>query len=104
MVRETSNLRTGGIKLAELFEPGEDRKIRLASQIGIKTAIVGVLPVLSRLPRGQYFDALRRIKSEFEDAGMTFAGVESHPVPAEKIKLGLPILLQSRHSLMSAFP
>ena len=90
MVRETSNLRTGGIKLAELFEPGEDRKIRLASQIGIKTAIVGVLPVLSRLPRGQYLDGLRRIKSEFADAGMTFAGVESHPVPSEKIKLGLP--------------
>jgi len=90
VVRETSNLRTGGIKLAELFEPGEDRKIRLASQIGIKTAIVGVLPVLSRLPRGQYLDGLRRIKSEFADAGMTFAGVESHPVPSEKIKLGLP--------------
>jgi len=90
VVGETSKSRTGGIKLAELFEPGEDRKIRLASQIGIKTAIVGVLPRLSSLPRGQYFEALRRIKSDFADAGMTFAGVESHPVPSEKIKLGLP--------------
>src|SRR5262249_42795863 len=32
---------------------------------------------------------LSRIKAEFEAAGFVIAGVESHPVPAEKIKLGL---------------
>jgi mannonate dehydratase len=33
---------------------------------------------------------LKKIKADFTAAGMTIAGVESHPVPAEKIKLGLP--------------
>lgn len=80
----------GGMQLAELFAPGEEHKIRLASQIGITHAIVGVLPALSRVPRDRYVGTLRKIKTDFESAGLTFAGVESHPVPAEKIKLGLP--------------
>src|SRR5262249_45107126 len=42
------------------------------------------------VPRTQYLPALQKIKADFEAAGMVFAGVESHPVPAEKIKLGLP--------------
>ncbi len=82
--------RRRGIQLAELFELGEDHKIRLARQIGISHAIVGVLPVLSRVPRNQYLRNLLEIKANFQAANMVFAGVESHPVPAEKIKLGLP--------------
>jgi mannonate dehydratase len=38
----------------------------------------------------RYADVLRKIKGDFQSAGMTLAGVESHPVPAEKVKLGLP--------------
>jgi mannonate dehydratase len=79
-----------GIQLVELFEPGEFQKIRLASQIGIKHAIVGVLPALSRVPRDRYVRTLEKIKADFGAANMAVAGVESHPVPAEKIKLGLP--------------
>jgi hypothetical protein len=30
---------------------------------------------------------LRKIRAAFEAAGLVFAGVESHPVPAEKINL-----------------
>lgn len=78
-----------GIQLAELFALGEDHKIRLAGQIGITHAIVGVSPALSRVPRGRYVETLQKIKADFQAAGMVFAGVESHPVPAEKIKLGL---------------
>src|SRR5216683_4459423 len=77
-----------GIQLAELFALDEDHKIRLAAQIGITHAIVGVLPALSRIPRGRYVETLRKIQADFLAAGMVFAGVESHPVPAEKIKLG----------------
>jgi mannonate dehydratase len=80
----------GTIKLAELFGIGEDSKLRLARQIGIKHAIVSVNSALSQVPRDRYFETLERIKADFEAAGMTIAGVESHPVPAEKIKLGLP--------------
>src|SRR5229473_5226049 len=79
-----------GIQLAELFLPGEDHKIRLAAQIGITHAIVNVNRVLAGVPRDRYLEALRKIKADFEAAGLIFAGVESHPVPAEKIKLGLP--------------
>jgi len=77
------------IQLAELFQPGEDNRIKLARQIGIKHAIVGVSGVLSQVPRRRYASALEKIKEEFQAAGMAIAGVESHPVPAEKIKLGL---------------
>jgi mannonate dehydratase len=46
--------------------------------------------VLSRVTRDRYAEALEKINADFRAAGMTIAGVESHPVPAEKIKLGLP--------------
>jgi len=78
------------IQLAELFSPGDDRKIKLALQAGVSHAIVSVTGALSKVPRDQYADALAKIKADFAAAGMTIAGVESHPVPAEKIKLGLP--------------
>jgi mannonate dehydratase len=81
---------TRGIQLAELFEPHEEHKIRLASQIGITHAIVNVRVALGRVPRERYLEMLARIKADFRTAGLIFAGAESHPVPAEKIKLGLP--------------
>ncbi len=78
-----------GMQLAELFTPDEEHKIRLARQIGITHAIVTTTRVLGPVPRGQYLDALRKVKKQFNDAGLIFAGTESHPVPAEKIKLGI---------------
>lgn len=78
------------IQLTELFWPDDDRRIRLASQAGIRSAIVNVLPALRSTAPSRYVEALRKIKNDFENAGMIVAGVESHPVPAEKIKLGLP--------------
>jgi mannonate dehydratase len=81
---------SSGILLTELFDVNDERKIRLASQIGIRHAIGAVLPTLSQVPRGRYFESLQRIKEDFKAFNMVLAGVESHPVPAEKIKLGLP--------------
>ncbi|MEN6537446.1 MAG: mannonate dehydratase [Bryobacteraceae bacterium] len=79
-----------GIQLAELFIAEDERQIRLASQVGVKHAIVNVRSVLSRVPRDRYLEQLQRIKDQFRSAGMIFTGVESHPVDAEKIKLGIP--------------
>ena len=76
-----------GIQLAELFQLGEDHKIRLAAQVGITHAIVGVNPALAKVSRTEYVAVLRKIRAAFEAAGLVFAGVESHPVPAEKINL-----------------
>src|SRR5262249_28547526 len=78
-----------GMKLAELFRPGQDRRLRLARQSGICHAIAGVGGALGDVPRPCCVETLWRIKAEFEAAGFVIAGVESHPVPAEKIKLGL---------------
>jgi D-mannonate dehydratase len=78
------------MQLSELFAHDEDHKLRLARQIGITHAIVSTRAALQSVRRTQYVDALRRIQKKVEDVGMIFAGVESHPVPAEKIKLGLP--------------
>ena len=78
------------IRIAELFALGEDHKIRIARQIGITHAIVTVTPAIQGLARGQYAQALAKVKADFNAAGMTFDGVESHPVPAERIKLGQP--------------
>jgi mannonate dehydratase len=78
------------IKLCELFYPGQPERYRLARQVGVSHAIASVSPVLSKVRREQYPETLASIRSEFKDAGLTILGVESHPVPAEKIKLGLP--------------
>ena len=80
----------GGFQLCELFRPGEDYKLRLARQIGINHAIVDAITVLREVPRDRYIQTLDKLKAEFKAGGMTIAGIESHPVPAEKIKLGLP--------------
>jgi len=76
------------IKLCEVFGPGQQDRLRLARQIGLNYAIAGVTGALSRVRREQYAETIGKIKSEFDAAGLKIAGVESHPVPAEKIKLG----------------
>jgi len=79
-----------GLQLAELFSPDEDHKIRLAAQIGITHGIVTVAQPLGHAPRDRYVEVLSGIRQQFASAGLVFAGAESDPVPAEKIKLGLP--------------
>ena len=88
--RKAAGQSCASIKLSELLNPGDTYKIRLASQIGIHHAILAALATLSRVPRDQYAGTLAKLKADFKAAGLTLAGVESHPVPAEKIKLGLP--------------
>jgi mannonate dehydratase len=78
-----------GIKLAEILNPGQTDRFRLLSQIGVTHAIAGVSGVLGKVPKGQYVDALAKVQAEYKAAGLTIAGVESHPVEAEKIKLGI---------------
>ena len=81
--------RGAGIQLALMLAPGQHDRFRLARQIGVDHAIVGVSQALSSVAKTEYAAELRKIKAEFDEAGLTIAGVESHPVPAEKIKLGL---------------
>jgi len=75
-----------GIKLADLVPP--DTRARLVHQLGVNYAIASAK--LGVVPRSQYVEALTKLKADYEAVGLKIAGVESHPVPAEKIKLGLP--------------
>lgn len=79
-----------GIKFSEIFNSGEVSRFRLAKQMGLNYAICSVNGDLAKVRREQYLETLTRIKSELEGAGLKIGGVESHPVPSEKIKLGLP--------------
>jgi mannonate dehydratase len=78
-----------GIKFCEIFSPGQTDRLRLAKQLGVNHAIAGVTGVLAKTRREDYVSALTKVKDEFAAHGITISGVESHPVPAEKIKLGL---------------
>ena len=79
-----------GMKLALMLRPEDEQRWILARQIGVNHAIVSLSRVLNRTKPEQYFDTLTKIKATYEASGLTIAGVESHPVAAEKIKLGLP--------------
>src|SRR2546426_10179675 len=78
------------MKLAEILNPGEQPRWKQAKQVGVNHAIVSVNAVLGRIHRLEYVGALEQLKADYQAAGLTIAGVESHPVPAEHIKLGLP--------------
>ncbi|MDX2267872.1 MAG: mannonate dehydratase [Bryobacter sp.] len=78
-----------GIKFTEIFGPDENERWKIAKQLGLNHAIVGVSGVLAKVRREQYAEELIRLHSRFRAAGLQIAGVESHPVNAEKIKLGV---------------
>jgi len=78
------------MKLALMLRPDDRDRWILARQIGVTHAIVSLSRVLSKVTRDKYLDTLAKMKATYETAGLSIAGVESHPVPAEKIKLGLP--------------
>jgi len=88
--RKPESSRPAGIKLALIQEAHPNSRFKLARQMGVNHAIAGVTGELSKVPREQYLDTLARIQADFTAAGLTISGVESYPVPAEKIKLGLP--------------
>jgi mannonate dehydratase len=79
-----------GMKLALMLRPEQQERWILARQIGVNHAIVPLSRVLNKLTRDKYLDTLSKIKATYEASGLSIAGVESHPVAAEKIKLGLP--------------
>ena len=78
---------SNGFKLAEIFGSPRSRDVRLASQIGVNHVIAGA--GLGQVRREQYVETLQKLRDDFAALGMAISGVESHPVPAEKIKLGI---------------
>jgi mannonate dehydratase len=79
-----------GMKLALTLPHDQPERWQLARQIGVRHAIVPVSRVLTHIHRSQYLDALTKLNADYSAAGIVIAGVESHPVSAVRIKLGLP--------------
>lgn len=77
-----------GIKFTEILNPTETERWRIAKQVGLNHAIVSVNGILAKVRREEYADTLIKMHSDFRAGGLQVAGVESHPVNAEKIKLG----------------
>ena len=78
-----------GIKLAEVFAPGQTERITLARQIGVTHVILTGAP-LANVRKEQYYDTLAKVNSDFKAAGMTIAGVESNPVPPKRSNWAWP--------------
>ena len=76
-----------GIKFAMINGPRPDHSSRVCRQIGLNYVISSVS--LGAKPSSEYEKELAKIKADLAEIGLTVAGVESHPVPAEKIKLGM---------------
>lgn len=77
-------------KMCLIWGDADPELVKLSKQIGVTHTIAGTAGALASVPRSRYFDTVANIKAGYEKAGLTIAGVESHPVPANRIKLGLP--------------
>ena len=78
------------IKICLVWGDQDPHLVKLSEQIGVTHAIASTAHILSRVPRNQYVGEVAKLKAQYEEGGLAIAGIESHPVPAEKIKLGLP--------------
>ncbi|MEO8737654.1 MAG: mannonate dehydratase [Edaphobacter sp.] len=67
-----------------------EHQVKLSEQIGVTHAIAGTSGILRKLSHDQYDGAVAKLKADYEAAGLKIAAIESHPVDADKIKLGLP--------------
>lgn len=77
-------------KICLIWGNSQPNLVKVSEQIGVTHAIAGTVGALSHIPCSRYLDTVAKIKADYTKAGLTIAGIESHPVPAEKIKLGLP--------------
>lgn len=77
----------GCFYLTELLGNPQSTDVKIAKQVGVNWVITG--GGLGRVRKEQYVETLQKVKQSFADVGMQIAGVEGHPVPFEKIKLGL---------------
>lgn len=87
---EDPDAETEKMKICLVWGDRNPHLVKLSKQIGVTHAIAGTADELSRVPRSRYADTVAKIKERYEKDGLSIAGIESHPVPANKIKLGLP--------------
>lgn len=78
-----------GLQFSEIIIPGETNRMQLLKQVGVNHAIGSVTGHLAKMPRSEYEAALAKFKADCTKHSLNLAGVESSPVPSEKIKLGV---------------
>ena len=83
---KTSNNK-GCFYLTELLGAPQSNDVKISRQVGLNWVIAG--GGMGRARKEEYVDFVRQQKEAFAAVGMQIAGVEGHPVPFEKIKLGL---------------
>ena len=77
----------GCFVLSELLNGPQSSDVKIARQVGLKNVISG--GGIGRARKEDYVEAVRKHKEAFAAVGMNIAGVEGHPVPFERIKLGI---------------
>lgn len=77
----------GCFYLSELLNQPQSTDVKIARQVGLKYVISS--GGMGRARKEDYVEAVRKQKEAFAAVGMQIAGVEGHPVPFERIKLGL---------------
>jgi mannonate dehydratase len=77
----------GCFYLTELLGNPQSADVKIARQVGVNWVITG--GGIGGVRKEQYVETLQKVKQSFADVGMQIAGVEGHPVPFERIKLGL---------------
>lgn len=78
------------ITLILIWGVDDEHRVKISEQLGVTHAIAGTTSILRNIPHEQYADAVAKMKAKYETAGLKIAAIESHPVDADKIKLGLP--------------
>ncbi len=79
--------RQGNLQLAMHLSLRNPDRLKICRQLGVTHAITGA--PFWNISRDQYEAAAIKLRDDFAEAGFTIAGIEGHPVPFERIKLGL---------------
>lgn len=78
------------MKLGLMLPVKPDMQWKLASQLGVKYAVVKAAPELSGLPDPSDFNALKTVRDRFAAVGFELYALEGDEFDMTRIKLGLP--------------
>lgn len=84
---ENDPIQLGKLQLSMHLNLRDTSRLKICQQMGVTHAITGA-PFWG-IGRDQYEAAAKKMVEGFGEAGFKIAGIEGHPVPFEKIKLGI---------------
>jgi mannonate dehydratase len=78
------------ITLSLIWGIRDAHDVKISEQMGVTHGVAGTAGILRNIQHSQYAEAIGKLKADYEAAGLKIAAIESHPVNANQIKLGLP--------------